>query len=67
MKKTFKVKLRISYDLYLLASAYDENAAIDDIEKQVKKLDDYEIVNRAVAKKTMEIVELIEVDNTKKR
>lgn len=60
MAKTYKVKLSVTYDVYVLANADDVDMAVDVVEKQLKKMDDYEVVNRAT-NKGVEIEEIVEV------
>jgi hypothetical protein len=59
-KKTFKVKVSVTYDLYLLAEEEDSNKAVDSAEQQLKEHDDYMVVNRA-SSKSMKILDIIEV------
>lgn len=63
MKKKFKIKVAITYDLYLLADGEDADQAIDEAERQIKEHDDYVIVNRA-SNKSMQILDIIEVYST---
>jgi hypothetical protein len=59
-KKTFKVKVSVTYDLYLLAEEEDSNKAVDSVERQLKEHDDYVIVNRSHSK-SMKILDIVEV------
>lgn len=57
--KNYKVTVKITYLVDLPLKGRDEDEALDSLEGQVGKLDDYEIVNRSTGR-TMEIVEVKE-------
>lgn len=57
--KRYEVKLNITYTLSIPITANSIDDVVDEIEKYIKKLDDYEIVNRS-SKRSFDIQEITE-------
>ncbi len=57
--KEYRVKLNVTYTMYIPVKAEDQDSAIDEIEKYINKTDDYEIVNRS-PEKSFDIREIAE-------
>jgi hypothetical protein len=63
--KRFRVKLVVSYVVYIPVKAQDEDSAVDELEKVLAKSDDYDMVNRSEAKEYQ--IEEITEDFEKKK
>lgn len=46
-RKPYKIKLQVTYTLSINVSAFDDDEAVDELEKWIKQSDDYELVNRS--------------------
>ncbi len=57
--KEYRVKLDVTYTMYIPVKAEDQDDAIDEIEKYINKTDDYEVVNRS-SEKSFDIQEVTE-------
>ena len=57
--KKYRVKLKISYTVYIPATAESASEAIDVVDAVVGKSDDYDMVNRSESR-TIEIQEITE-------